>query len=196
MAAYLAANMRSRIHSLLKSKWFAALCLMVITGIVLCAFFFQQELEAYLGWGIAGLFLGCFLSNATVLLPAPSLVLVCQFSLIYGILPAATVGSVASALGEMVGFFAGLCGKELLPGRGLKRISAIMAKHPYVVVFAFSIIPWPLFDIVGIISGALQIDWKRFYLACWLGKFIKMLVYGLVFAYVVGEAPGILNEVS
>lgn len=188
--------MRSRVQSLLKSKWFAAFCLLAIVAIVLCAFFLQQELETYLGWGISGLFVGCFLANATVLLPAPSLLLICQFSLIYGALPTATVGSVASALGEMVGFFAGRSGKELLPDRQPGKIATIMTKRPYMVVFVFSVIPWPLFDIVGIISGALHADWKRFYLACLLGKFIKMLVYGIIFSYVVEQSHGILSGIS
>lgn len=56
--------MNEMLKRLLKSKIVAAVCLVVILTIVLCAYFFQQSLETYLAWGLLGLFVGCFLSNA------------------------------------------------------------------------------------------------------------------------------------
>lgn len=187
--------MWERIEKAVSSKWFALLSLLVILAIMLGAYFLQQQMETYLAWGLLGLLVGCFLANATVLLPAPGLLLVCQFSLAYGPLLAAMVGSIGTSLGEMVGFFAGFSGKELLPSKPGK-IAAALKKHPYRLVFIFSLIPLPVFDVVGLVSGALQIDWKRFYIACLLGKFIKMLGIGFAFCYLISQYPDILNGLS
>lgn len=188
--------MGEKLKKLLNSKLFSLICLAIIITIMLCAYFFRQDLETYLAWGVLGLLVGCFLSNATILLPAPSLLLVCQFSQILGPLATATIASIGSSLGELVGFFAGYSGKKLLPEKQPGKIVAVLKKHPYSIIFVFSLIPWPLFDVVGLISGALQINWKRFYLACLFGKFLKMLAIGLAFTCLASHYPDILNRVS
>lgn len=188
--------MGEKMERIFKSRLFSLVSLVIIIAIVLCAYFFRQDLETYLAWGVLGLFVGCFLANATILLPAPSLLLVCQFSLILGPLAAAMVASIGSSLGELVGFFAGYSGRKLLPEKQPGKIVTVLKTHPYSIIFIFSLIPWPLFDVVGLISGALHISWKRFYLACLLGKFLKMLAIGLAFTYLVSHYPDILNRVS
>jgi uncharacterized membrane protein YdjX (TVP38/TMEM64 family) len=37
--------------------------------------------------------------------------------------------------------------------------------------------PLPLFDIIGIASGYLRINLYKFLIACFSGKFIKMVIY-------------------
>ena len=188
--------MNEMLKRLLKSKIVAAVCLVVILTIVLCAYFFQQSLETYLAWGLLGLFVGCFLSNATILLPAPSLLLVCQFSLIYNPFWVAFVGSIGTTLGELVGYIAGASGQELLQPQKSSRLLNAFRKHPYLIVFIFSCIPWPVFDFVGIISGATHIKIKCFMFSCWLGKLLKMLVIGMVTAYLVTLYPDFFNDIS
>lgn len=188
--------MNEMLNCLLKSKIIAAVCLVVILTIVLCAYFFQQSLETYLTWGLLGLFVGCFLSNATILLPAPSLLLVCQFSLIYNPVVVALVGSIGTTLGELVGYIAGASGQELLQQKKNSKLLSAFRKHPYLIVFIFSCIPWPVFDIVGIISGATHIKISRFLFSCWLGKLLKMLVIGMVTAYLVTLYPNFFNGIS
>lgn len=188
--------MGQRIHKLLRSKGFAILSLTVIIAIMIGAYFFRQEVETYLAWGLIGLLIGCFLSNATVLLPAPSLLLICQFSLIFNPLLVAAVGSIGSSLGEMMGFLAGRSGKGLIPEKHPGKILSVLEAHPYGIVFIFSLIPLPLFDVVGILSGALRIDWRKFYLACLLGKFIKMAIIGLVFSHIAYLYPDIFSSIT
>jgi uncharacterized membrane protein YdjX (TVP38/TMEM64 family) len=50
-----------------------------------------------------------------------------------------------------------------------------MERHGLWAIFAFSVIPSPFLDIVGVTAGALRIDLWRFLSVCWLGKTIKTL---------------------
>ena len=188
--------MKESLNNLLKSKAVAAVCLVIIIAIVLCAYFFQQSLETYLAWGLLGLFVGCFLSNATILLPAPSLLLICQFSLIYNPILAAFVGSVGTTLGELVGYIAGASGQEFVKQKNNGKLLTAFRTHPYLIVFLFSCVPWPVFDVIGILSGATHIMLRGFLLSCWLGKLLKMLVIGIAAVYLVSLYPDFFNDMS
>lgn len=150
-------------NNLFEKKWISVLSLIVILGIICCAYFFQQELETYIGWGLVGLFIGCFLANATVLLPAPSILLVCQFALMYNPIIAALVGGIAAASGEMIGYLAGRTGRRVIESERNGKIISTFQKHPYMLVFLFSVLPLPLFDVIGVISGASHLKWYKFF---------------------------------
>ena len=128
--------------------------------------------------GYLGLFALCFLSNATVLLPAPSLMIAASCALILSPLPVAAVAAFGSSLGELVGYAFGNSGRDLSP-----RFSALLEKlggkirSPYAMVFILALLPLPLFDLVGIYSGGTRMHLGKFYLLCFAGKFLKMLVY-------------------
>lgn len=188
--------MKKSLNNILKSRAVAAVCLVIIIAIVLCAYFFQQSLETYLAWGLLGLFVGCFLSNATILLPAPSLLLICQFSLIYNPILAAFVGSIGTTLGELVGYIAGASGQELVKQKNSGKLLTAFRTHPYLIVFLFSCVPWPVFDVIGILSGATHIKLRGFLLSCWLGKLLKMLAIGIAAVYLVSLYPDFFNDMS
>ena len=48
-----------------------------------------------------------------------------------------------------------------------------MKRYGMWAVFGLAVIPNPLFDIVGIVSGVLRIPVWRFFFACWAGNVIK-----------------------
>ena len=48
-----------------------------------------------------------------------------------------------------------------------------MKRYGMWAVFGLAVIPNPLFDIVGIVSGVLRIPVWRFFCACWAGNVIK-----------------------
>ena len=188
--------MKVSLIKLFEKKWVSVVSLVIIIGIIFCAHFFQQSFETYIGWGLTGLFIGCFLANATVLLPAPSILLVCQFALIYNPLITALIGGLGSAVGEMIGYLAGRTGQEIIKSRRNGKIISAFQKHPYMLVFLFSVIPWPLFDIIGVLSGVSHLKWYRFLYTCWAGKVIKMLMYGMLFAQITYMLPVSFDELS
>ena len=67
-------------------------------------FLMRDQLQNVDEIGYLGLFLLCFLSNATVLLPAPSLMIAASCALILNPLLVAAVAALGSSLGELVGY--------------------------------------------------------------------------------------------
>ena len=188
--------MKNSIGRFFEKKWVSAVSLLIVVAIMFCAYFFQQSLETYIAWGLFGLLVGCFLANATVLLPAPSILLVCQFALVYNPFITALIGSIGATSGEMVGYFAGSSGRRLVASKRNSKIMSAFQNHPYVIVFAFSILPLPFFDVIGIISGASKLKWYKFFAVCWLGKAIKMLIYSVLFVRVAGILPTSFDELT
>ena len=50
-------------------------------------------------------------------------------------------------------------------------------------VFMFAAIPNPLFDVAGVVAGSVGYPFKRFVVACWLGKATKFLVLAMIAAW-------------
>lgn len=152
----------------------------VIFVIALSVFIFinKDKLQELGNIGYGGVFLLCFLSNATVLLPAPSLLIVISSSLILNAYIVALLGALGSTLGEFVGYFFGNVSKDLSNKFQLvitKLTDKI--KNPVLLVFILAILPLPFFDVVGIYSGGTKLNPFKFFIACFLGKFVKMILY-------------------
>ena len=125
--------------------------------------------------GLMGL---CFLANSTILLPAPSLIIAASCALILNPLLVAIFAALGSSLGEFVGYAFGSISKEISPKLQVfldKFLSKI--KNQTLLVFVLAFLPLPLFDVVGIYSGGTKMNPVIFFIACYIGKFIKLIIY-------------------
>jgi membrane protein YqaA with SNARE-associated domain len=91
----------------------------------------------------------------------------------------ALVASVAGALGEITGYYAGYLGKrivlaESMPGYG--RLVAWMKRYGPWAIFVISFQPILPVDIAGLVAGASKIPLWKFLLPCWAGKFPKYIL--------------------
>lgn len=138
--------------------------------------------------GLPGLFIITFLANATIVLPAPGLLVVFAFA--GSDLPWWSVGLVAAigaTLGEMSGFLAGSSGRAIVPNRQLyNRLEGWMKRYGAWTVIVLAFIPSPVFDLAGVIAGALKMPWYMFLLWCFMGKLPKMLLVAYGGEYSVG----------
>lgn len=132
--------------------------------------------------GYLGLFLLCFLANSTVLLPAPSLMIAASCALIMNPLLVALSAACGSTLGEFVGYAFGAVTKDLSP-RFQKLLDRLTSRihSQTLLVFILAVLPLPFFDIIGIYSGGAKMNLIRFSAACFIGKFLKLLVYTRVY---------------
>lgn len=155
------------------------------------AFFATDLMKQYASITYVSILFICFLSNATVLLPAPSTLIVLEYALILNPILVAICGGLGAALGEITGFLVGHHSKQIInkSTRHTNRISRFFKwletkfnKHPYIIVFVFSVIPLPLFDFIGILAGAVKLNPMKFFCATLLGKIIKMLFYVIAIA--------------
>ena len=125
-------------------------------------------------YGYIGLFVIAMLSSASVFVPVPGLAL----AFATGGTPeplgvGLAIGS-GAAVGELIGYLAGASGHGLIEDNsGYRRVAGWMERYGMWAVFGLAIIPNPLFDIVGIVSGVLRIPVWRFFCACWAGNVIK-----------------------
>lgn len=154
----------------------------LIIGISVTIFVLRDKIQNVGSFGYLGVFLLCFLSNATVFLPAPSLMIAASFALIMNPIVVALCAALGSTLGEFVGYAFGTVTKDLSP-KFKKVLDKFTAKihSETLLVFVFAVLPLPLFDIVGIYSGGAKMNLLKFFIICFAGKFIKMLVYTKVY---------------
>ena len=188
--------MIKNLPKVISSKVFSIICLLIIVAIMVFAYYLQERFADYIGLGLIGLFIGCFLANVTVLLPAPGLLLVGQFSLLCGPFLAATVGSIGVALGEMAGYLVGYMGQNIVQIKKNLSLLGLFRKHPYRTIFLFSLLPLPFFDVIGMLSGFERIKWKQFLFACWLGKFLKMALIAFSVVYFSDFYPDFIQHLG
>ena len=143
-----------------------------ITAFAMNGFVKEHAPETYLG-----VFLVCFIANSTILLPAPSILVVLQYSMILNPVVVAICGALGASLGEMVGFMAGAHGRRFVSGKLIKKIENHFPNYPYIFVLAFSALPLPLFDVVGMLAGTIRLNKFKFYLTCLAGKLFKMSMF-------------------
>jgi membrane protein YqaA with SNARE-associated domain len=91
----------------------------------------------------------------------------------------ALAASVAGALGETSGYYAGYLGKRIaqlenMPG--YQRLVGWMNRHGPWGILLISAQPILPFDIAGLLAGASKMPLWKFLLPCWAGRFPKYLV--------------------
>lgn len=160
----------------------ALFVLIVATSIAV--FVFKNSLQQLGEWGYIGVFLLCFLSNLTVFLPAPSLLVVVSCSQVLSPFFVALVGAIGTTMGEMSGYVSGALGQDLSTKfKGLVQKMAKRVKNNSIAVAVFALLPLPLFDVAGVYAGGVRMPVASFAISCFLGKWLKMLAY----AYMAGR---------
>jgi membrane protein YqaA with SNARE-associated domain len=91
----------------------------------------------------------------------------------------ALTASVAGALGEMSGYYAGYLGKRIaqlenIPG--YQRLVGWMKKYGPWGILIISAQPILPFDVAGLLAGASKMPLWKFLLPCWAGRFPKYLL--------------------
>lgn len=146
----------------------------------------EEHVKTLEGYGYAGIFLISVLSNATVLIPAPGLIIVFSLGARFNPFLVGVFAGTGAALGELSGYMAGFSGQALVENsERYKRLTQWMKRNGPLTVLLSAFIPNPFFDLTGIIAGILKMPVTRFLLWAAIGKIMKMTVialfgYGLI----------------
>lgn len=157
------------------------LALALSLGITAAIIAFREPLarfaaNGYAGYGYLGVFIVSVVGNATVLLPVPSILGVFAGGSILNPVITGLVAGVAEPLGELTGYLAGYGGRGVVENRArYEMLQRWMQRHGFVTLFVLAAIPNPLFDVAGVVAGALHVPVWKFLLSCWLGKTLKAL---------------------
>lgn len=126
---------------------------------------------------LIGLLLTCFVMNSTVLLPSSSLLVVLEYSYVLNPISVIMVGAIGASLGELTSYMVGAEGTSLV--RRFKKVSNLtkFREHSFLWVMLFAFIPFPVFDVAGIMAGSIRMNPFKFLLASFIGKAVKMSFY-------------------
>ncbi len=150
------------------------LALLFALSVSITIFAMRDRIQQIGAYGYPGVLLVSLLGSATLLLPAPSLAVVFALGSSHNPLLVGLAAGLGEGLGELVGYAAGYSGSAIIEDRArYEQIERLERRYGAWVVFVLSIIPNPIFDLVGIAAGVLKYPLLRFLLVCWAGKTIK-----------------------
>ena len=161
--------------------------LLAITGASFWLALNEEWVQQFSHWGYAGSFLISLISNATIVLPAPGLIVVLALGANLNPILLGVVAGFGSGLGELSGYLAGATGGELIRKRGVSaKLHNLTTHYTMPVLFVLAILPTPLFDVAGILAGAMRLPIYRFLVPVISGKIIKHIIFAYVGA---GSVP-------
>lgn len=162
-------------HRLTIARLFA---LLAVIGISTFVYSIRDRSEEFAIYGYPGVFVLAFLSNATVLLPAPGIAVVFAMGGVFNPLAVGLAAGAGGALGEISGYLAGFSGQAVIERAGIyERMVAWMGRNGDWTILLLAALPNPFFDITGIAAGVLKMPIWRFLFWCWLGVTIKMVAF-------------------
>jgi membrane protein YqaA with SNARE-associated domain len=128
-----------------------------------------KDLEAY---GYVGVFVISIFLNATLIIPVSNMtVIIAMGATLSSPLIVGLVGGIGAGIGEMTGYLAGISGRGLVVTKSkmYNRVERWVKRWGWIAIFVLSMFPF-LFDIAGIIAGAMRMPVWKFFLATWLGR--------------------------
>lgn len=156
---------------------FALLLMVALSAAIVLGW---DRIEGLGVYGYPAVFLVSLLSSATVVLPAPGFALVAAAGSTLNPISVAVVAGLGASLGELTAYVAGTSGQGVVKDQPLyRRLEAWMRRSGALVLFVLAAVPNPIFDVGGLIAGALSLPVWHFILATWLGKSLR-------FAFVAG----------
>lgn len=166
-----------------KFGWKHILALIFGIAITVLVIIYANRIRDYEEIGYLGVFLLTFLGNATVLVPVPILAplnIVLGGILTSPLLVGLTIG-IASSLGELIGYIVGYAGSGIVTSsKTYKKMEVRIKKYGLWAIFFLALIPNPLFDVAGLVAGAIGIKWWKFLLAMGAGKTVRAIIFAYI----------------
>lgn len=156
-------------------RWLALIFVIVLTIVL----FLNRENIQYLErFGYVGIFLASLLTNASLILPVPGVLITSAMGAVFNPFFVALAAGSGATLGEISGYLAGFSGQTIIErAKWHEKLENWMQKYGDWTILVMAFIPNPAFDVVGIMAGAMKIPLHRFLFFCFIGKVLKMLVF-------------------
>jgi uncharacterized membrane protein YdjX (TVP38/TMEM64 family) len=166
------------------------LALVAVIAVSVGLFLFRDQLQHLESLGYAGVFLIGLVSSATIILPVPGVLVTSVMGAVFDPFWVALAAGTGAALGELSGYLAGFSGRGVVERADIHvKMEAWMRRFGGATILVFALIPNPLFDVVGMVAGALKMPIWKFLVWCWFGEVAKMML----FAYTGGKLVGIFH---
>ena len=150
----------------------AAVIAAIVTALLIRDNFGASEV----GYGAVAL--SALVASAGLLIPVPALATACATAIFLNPFLVGLIAGTAEAAGELSGYYLGYTGRDVLArSRMYQRLEGWMRRRGWLLLFVVSLIPNPIFDVVGIAAGALRYPLLGFLAVVWAGKVLKFLVF-------------------
>jgi len=129
--------------------------------------------------GYLGIFIVSLISTSTLFLPFP-LYSIISVSTFLGMNPllVSFISGLGMTIGEFTGYLVGSGSERLISKKHkklIKKFEKFFKKFGFLTISLAAFLPFP-FDIVGILAGMGKYNIKKFFLATFVGKFLKALL--------------------
>lgn len=160
-----------------KSKKVLYILIGILTALLFSApyIIFREQIENAKAVGYISLVLMCAVSNVSILIPTSSTVITLAAATVLNPWLCVLCAGLGTAIGEQSSY---ICGR--IGGMGFdenpektNRVVGWLKDKTFATIFLFAFIPLPLFDVAGIASGALKVNWFKYTLAAVSGKVLK-----------------------
>ena len=132
--------------------------------------------------GYFGIFLISLIGSSTIIFPLPAAAFVFGAGAVLNPLILGLVAGIGAALGELIGYGFGWAGRKISKKRlkeRLEKAERMFKKYGgFFALILFAATPLPD-DVVGIVSGILNYEIKKFFIAVLIGK----IIFHLILAY-------------
>mgnify|MGYP004520286917 FL=1 len=155
---------------------------------------FRTQVQDMYLLGYFGVFLSCLISNASIMLPTSSTIIVVVASSTLNPWICALLGGVGTALGEQSSYICGRLSVTGIKEFNNKKIRDFLTRHEFLTIFVFAFIPLPIFDVIGLACGAAKTNWLKYTLAVTSGKLLKFVFALLLFYYIIPHLKPFLFE--
>jgi membrane protein YqaA with SNARE-associated domain len=174
--------------SWLKTKIIPLLVLLLVIATTVSLFILTQrypeKIEEFESYGYLGVFLISLVSNATVILPVPGILIIFPLAVTYNPVLVGLIGATGGVIGEITGYLAGYSGRGMIKtGRMYNRVEGWMKRWGAWAIFVFAVTPFLLLDVAGMVAGALRFSFWKFILVAWVGKSLKYIILMLAVAW-------------
>jgi membrane protein YqaA with SNARE-associated domain len=154
----------------------------IILAITVASFWIalNPHLVARLGqWGYVGAFFISLIASATIVLPAPGLMIVIAMGSALDPVLLGIVAGLGSAIGELSGYIAGATGSAFISAaqrHHFDRLQNLTRRYGAPLLVVLAAVPFPLFDFAGIVAGVLRMNVVAFLIAVGAGKSVKYII--------------------
>lgn len=159
------------------------LVIAITAGFFVLSRYYPEKIKEFESLGYVGVFLASLITSATIIVPVPPILVLLPIIVTYNWFLVGLVGATGGIIGEITGYMAGYGGQSMVnKGKMYTRVEGWMKKWGSWVIFVFA--AFFIFDIAGLVAGALRFPLWKFLLVGWAGKCIKYV--GLMWLAVKG----------
>jgi uncharacterized membrane protein YdjX (TVP38/TMEM64 family) len=177
-----------------KQRLISILILIGAIGITVCLLYYRREIKKFGSLGYPGIFLVAMMSNATVFIPLPGIMLTTAMGAVFNPFWVAIAAGMGAGLGEISGYMVGFSGRELVKRtQWHERVEGWIKKYGVWVIMIMAIIPNPVFDLVGFSAGVLKMPIWKFLIGAVSGNIIKMMLFAFGGAGIFSYLPALIK---